>query len=205
MKKIHLISTFLLVIPSLAIATPPTQQKVAPAKQAAPSYIKEAPLPKGWPQPGPYDEVSEKSFPPYRSAHTAMSSENFAFWRLFRHIKRNNIPMTSPVEMGVEENGDKLSMKSMAFLYQSTAVGQAGEGGKKVDVKDSPTLKTRSYTWQGGKSSANLKKAKNALDTELEKRKLKSDDYRVMGYNSPSVPNAQKTWEMIVILPTAKQ
>ena len=205
MKKLHLISAFLLALPSLAISTPPPQKTVTPAEQATPSYIKEAPLPKGWPQPGPYNEVSEKSFPAYRAAYTAMNSENFAFWRLFRHIKRNNIPMTSPVEMEVEEDGEKLRMKSMAFLYQSTDVGQTGEDGKKVDVKDSPTLKTLSYTWQGGKSSANLKKAKNALDTELEKRKLKSDDYRVMGYNSPSVPNAQKTWEMIVILPTAKQ
>lgn len=201
MKTPHLITALLLANTSLILAAPPAQQKTTKAQQAAPAYIEESPLPQGWPKPGPYHQVSEKSFPAYRAAHTAMSSENFAFWRLFRHIKRNDIPMTSPVAMDVAVDGEKLTMKSMAFLYQSTEVGKAGADGKKVNVKDSPTLKTLSYTWQGAKSNANLKKAKAAIDAELAKRKLKSDDYRVMGYNSPSIPNNKKTWEMIVILP----
>ena len=35
-----------------------------------PSYQSEAPLPEGWPAPGPYDQVSEKTYPKYRAAVT---------------------------------------------------------------------------------------------------------------------------------------
>ena len=170
------------------------------ADGGAKKYVSEAPLPKGWPQPGPYDVVTEKSFPAYRAAYTEGKGQTFAFWRLFNHIKRNDIPMTSPVEMGMEKKGESLRMKSMGFMYQDTGVGKTGKDGDKVVVKDVVAMKTLSYTWQGGKSGANLKKAKAALDAELKKRGLTGEDYRVMGYNGPGVPERKKTWEMVVVL-----
>ena len=39
-------------------------------EEGKPSYQSEAPLPKGWPAPGPYDKVSEKNYPKYRAAVT---------------------------------------------------------------------------------------------------------------------------------------
>lgn len=171
-----------------------------PLAKDAPKYISEAPLPKGWSQPGPYDVVVEKKFPAYRAAYTSGKGSTFAFWRLFRHIKSNDIPMTSPVEMGMEKKGERLSMKSMGFLYQNTGVGQTGKDGSKVEVRDVAAMKTLSYTWQGRKSGANLRVAKQALDAELKKRGIKGEDFRVMGYNGPSVPENKKTWEMIVVI-----
>lgn len=169
-------------------------------KKPQPSYIEEAPLPKGWPKPGPYNQVTEKSFPAYRAAYTPMSGESFAFWRLFNHIKRNEIPMTSPVEMAVSADDKKLRMESMGFLYQNTNVGKEGLDGKKVEVKNVPKMKVLSYTWQGSKSQQNLKKAKSALDAALIKKEHKTDDFRVLGYNGPGVSNRKKTWEMIAII-----
>ena len=166
-----------------------------------PKYVAEAPLPKGWPQPGPYNQVTEKQFPAYRAAYTEGKGSSFAFWRLFRHIKSKDIPMTSPVEMGMEKNGDKLSMQSMGFLYQNQGVGMIGKDTGKVEVRDVPAMKTLSYTWQGRKTSAVLKTAREAIDAELKKRGVQSDDYRVMGYNGPGVPQEKKTWEMVVVLP----
>ena len=64
------------------------EEKVAPK----PAYVDEAPLPKGWPKPGPYNQVSEKKYPAYRAAITEGTGSSFAFWRLFRHIQKNNIP-----------------------------------------------------------------------------------------------------------------
>ena len=167
----------------------------------APQYVSEAPLPEGWAKPGPYDQVMEKNFPAYRAAYTASGGRNFAFWRLFRHIKSKDIPMTSPVEMAMEKKGEKLSMKSMGFLYQHTGVGEIGQDGNRVEVRDVPAMKTLSYTWQGRRNGASLKKAKAAIDAELTKRGLEGEDYRLMGYNGPSVPEDKKTWEMIVVLP----
>ena len=173
-------------------------------KGGKPAYVSEAPLPKGWPQPGPYNEVSEKGFPAYRAAYTPGWGSSFAFWRLFRHIKREGIPMTSPVEMGMDpkgKEGEKLGMKSMGFLYQNQDVGKAGKDGKKIEVRDVAAMKTLSYTWQGDKNKTTIKKAKAALDEEAKKRGLKSTDYRVMGYNGPRVADDKKTWEMLLVLP----
>lgn len=166
----------------------------------SPEYTSEAPLPKGWPTPGPYGKVSAKTFPAYRAAYTNGNSQNFAFWRLFRHIKKNDIPMTSPVEMGMDEKGGQLKMTSMGFMYLNTDVGKIGADGSKVEVRDVPQMKTLSYTWMGSKSCANLRKAKGALDGQLAKLGMKGDDFRVMGYNGPSIPESEKTWEMVVVL-----
>lgn len=169
-----------------------------------PKYQTEAPLPKGWPIPGPYDLVSEKKFPAYRAAYTPGSWQNFAFMRLFKHIKRKDIPMTSPVEMGMEEKNNNLKMKSMGFMYQNTEVGKTGKDGEKVEVRDVPAMKTLCYTWQGKNSSKNRKKAKAALDAVLKKRGIEGTDYRILGYNGPGVPNDKKTWEILVVLPKKK-
>ncbi len=164
-----------------------------------PAYLSEAPLPKGWPKPGPYNQVSEKKYPAYRAAVTLGKGE--AFWRLFRHITKNNIPMTSPVEMGMKnEEGKALSRYSMAFLYQGQEVGETGADGSKVEVKDVPAAKALSYAWQGDDSKSNIKKAKEALFTELKKRKLEYSSIRMLGYNGPQVPNAKKTWELQAML-----
>ena len=168
-----------------------------------PRYVAEAPLPKGWPQPGPYDVVTLKSFPAYRAAYTEGRATGFAFWRLFSHIKRQGIPMTSPVEMGMGKKGANLNMKSMGFLYQHDEVGDLGKDGKKVEVRDVPVMKALSYTWQGDNSGANRRKAKVALDKALNKGELKSSDYRLMGYNGPRTPDKKKTWEMLLVLPEA--
>ena len=53
------------LLPLIPFFTACAQQPPAPA--AAPAYVSEAPLPKGWPQPGPYNQVSEKNYPAYRA------------------------------------------------------------------------------------------------------------------------------------------
>lgn len=166
-----------------------------------PQYVAEAPLPRAWPKPGPYNEVTLKNFPAYRAAYTPGWSSTFAFWRLFSHIKRKEIPMTAPVEMGMGQKGDRLGMRYMGFLYQHGEVGQAGKDGKRIEVFDMPAMQALSYTWQGGRNKAAMKTARAALDKELKKRGLKSSDYRVLGYNGPGVPDEKKTWEMLLVLP----
>lgn len=167
---------------------------------AAPAYVSEAPLPVGWPQPGPYDQVSTKTLPAYRAAFTTRSGQAMAFWTLFSHIKKNDIPMTSPVEMSMTEKGDQLEMAQMAFLYQNEKVGKAGADGSQVEVRDVPSQKVLSYTWQGDKTRDNVTKAKEAIDKELEAKKLVIERYRLLGYNGPGTPRKKSTWELQALL-----
>lgn len=167
---------------------------------AAPSYVSEAPLPEGWAKPGPYDQVSEKTVPAYRAAFTTKSNQSMAFWTLFTHIKKNDIPMTSPVEMSMTEKDSNLEMAQMAFLYQNGKVGAAGAAGTQVEVRDVPAQKVLSYTWQGDDTKENVAKAKKAIDAELTAKKLTSERYRLLGYNGPATPRNKATWELQALL-----
>lgn len=167
---------------------------------AQPEYVSEAPLPKGWPEPGPYDKVSEKSYPKYRAAYTK-GGGSFSFWRLFGHIKKKDIPMTAPVEMAVETKGDDLKKATMGFLYQNTDVGATGADGKKIEVKDIGKSKVLSYTWMGDDSDAEMGKAKKALDSALEEKKVKAESFRLLGYNGPGTPKKKRTYELQAVLP----
>lgn len=168
---------------------------------AAPEYVDEAPLPEGWPKPGPYNEVVEKQVPAYRAAFTSPRLLKSEFWTLFGHIKKHDIPMTAPVEMGMEVEGNDMDRASMAFLYQNQQVGKAGKDGEDVEVRDVPAAKVLTYAWQGPDSRQNLLRAKAAIDARLQERGIEGVTYRLMGYNGPRTPRAKATWELQVILP----
>ena len=199
MKKIC--RPFILVLACLAASDAPAQN---PTPTQPPAYVDEAPLPKGWPKPGPYDQVSEKSYPPYRAAFTTAKRENGAFGTLFSHIQKNDIPMTAPVEISMAEGDDQnLRQTSLAFLYQDTAVGKTGADGANVEVRDVPAMKTLSYTWQGDRNEANIAKAKVALEAALKDRKIEAKEFRLLGYNGPGIPETKRTWELQALLRTS--
>jgi hypothetical protein len=89
---------------------------------------------------------------------------------------------------------------NMAFLYQSTDVGTIGSDGKKIEVKDVETSQVLSYTWMGADSKAKVNEAKKALDTELKKRSLEAQSFRILGYNGPGTPRSKHTYELQAIL-----
>ncbi|BCX47189.1 hypothetical protein HAHE_10970 [Haloferula helveola] len=165
-----------------------------------PQYVDEAPLPVDWPEPGPYNEVSEKTYPAYRAAFTDGKGETSSFWTLFLHIKKNNIPMTAPVEMPMEENDEKLSRAGMAFLYQNGKVGAPGKDGVKVEVRDVAATKALSYAWQGDDSKKLIAEARTQLEAELEKRDLEPEGFRLLGYNGPGTPRDERTWELQALI-----
>ena len=168
--------------------------------KAPPSYVSEAPLPDGWPLPGPYDQVTEKSYPAYRAAFTTQKGQNLAFLRLFRHIQKNDIPMTAPVEMAMDGKDGGLEMSTMGFLYQSGKVGTAGPADGALEVRDVPAEKVLSYTWQGEDSKANIGKARESLDAALAARKITAGSFRLLGYNGPGTPLLKRTWELQALL-----
>jgi hypothetical protein len=190
MKKILLLPVAALLTACTGLAEP----------AAAPAYVDEAPLPVGWPKPGPYNEVSEKSYPGYRAAFTENNGESVAFWTLFLHIKRKDIPMTAPVEMPMADANGDLKQAGMAFLYQNDGVGETGPDGSKVEVKDVPAEKVLSYTWQGTDSKANIATARARLATALADRKKQAKSFRMLGYNGPGTPRDKRTWELQAVI-----
>ena len=191
----------ILVLACLAASNAPAQN---PTPSPPPAYVDEAPLPKGWPMPGPYDQVSDKSYPSYRAAFTTENRENGAFRTLFSHLQKNDIPMTAPVEISMAEgDGQNLRQTSLAFLYQDTAVGKTGADGANVEVRDVPAMKTLSYTWQGDRNEANIAKAKVALEAALKDHKIEAKEFRLLGYNGPGIPETKRTWELQALLRTS--
>lgn len=188
----RLLALLLLISPSCAVE-PPVAEK--------PAYVSEAPLPVGWPAPGPYDQVTEKEYPKYRAAVTN-GSTGMSFWTLFSHIKKKDIPMTAPVEMKMEKKNDKMEKVNMAFLYQTTEVGKAGADGKKVEVKDIEKSKALSYAWMGSDSPEQVEKARTAIEAALTKKGLKAESFRMLGYNGPGTPRKKHTYELQAILPS---
>ncbi|MGB6221055.1 heme-binding protein [Haloferula sp.] len=166
----------------------------------APKYVNEAPLPEKWPEPGPFNKVEKKSYPAYRAAFTNGKGETSSFWRLFSHIKKNDIPMTAPVEMSMSEQDGKLSQAGMAFLYQNGTVGTKGPDGAKVEVRDIKAVQAYSYAWQGNDSKENIAKARTALEETIEAEKVETLGFRLLGYNGPGTPRNKRTWELQAVL-----
>jgi hypothetical protein len=149
----------------------------------------EAPLPEGFPGPGPVAQVVRKRYPSYRAARAGGD----AFWTLFNHIKKNDVAMTAPVEMTMD---DGMRMKDMAFLYESAGQGHSGKQGD-VAVLDLGAREVLSVGLRGRRSRTAVTRAKLLLQSELERQGLRADGpFRVMGYNSPMVPAGQQFWEL---------
>jgi hypothetical protein len=202
MKTIPALTACLLATLLPTAASPPSKtlaKKTAPP--AAPKYQEESPLPQGWPAPGPFNQVVRKSYPEYRAAFTVEGSPNGGFWKLFKHIERNNIPMTAPVEMKLDQaDAQDMKLERMAFLYQSPKVGRIGADGDQVEVRDVPAREALSYAWQGARDQAAMARARKAIDAELAKRKLQATGYRLLGYNSPFIPRSRQTHELQALL-----
>ncbi|MDH3592141.1 MAG: heme-binding protein, partial [Planctomycetota bacterium] len=161
----------------------------------------EAPLPVGFPQPGPVGRVVIKKYPAYRAAR-AKGGSNGAFWKLFGHIKKNDIAMTAPVEMTMDERGEAMVQADMAFLYERPSQGSTGADGA-VDVIDRMGIEVLSIGIRGPMTERKVKDARAAIQQRLRDVGWKAGGkWRLLGYNSPMVPASQRFWELqLPILP----
>jgi hypothetical protein len=164
-----------------------------------PFMFKETKLPAGFPTPGPVGEIIVKEYPAYRMARVhrgeggVTGRPNVMFRPLFNHIKRNDIPMTAPVEIGYPEYGEPSDgASSMAFLYGEPSWGTSGADAddQRVVVEDVPAMTVVSIGVRGGYTDANFEKAISKLNEWVRQRE---EEMRVVGpprylaYNSPFV------------------
>jgi len=160
-------------------------------------YFKSASTPEGWPELTPVGKVEIKDYPVYRAATVVDVSIQSAeddpmepmFMTLFNHIKKNDIAMTAPVDMGFDGEPDAPRMTNMAFLYRSTDVGAVGSDGA-VRVEDLQPRTFASVGVRGNYTKANFKEGLQQLNAWLaENRQWRPDGpARYLGYNSPFVP-----------------
>ncbi|MEN9672932.1 MAG: hypothetical protein RL553_1197 [Planctomycetota bacterium] len=159
----------------------------------------EAPVPAGFPAPSPVGVAEIKKLPVYRMAKVANSGlGGNNFFTLFNHIKKNKIEMTAPVEMTMAEKNGKYTESSMAFLYQETTLGKVGPQGN-IAVLDTKECMVASIGMRGSPNSENIESAKRWL---IEKIKNAPEAYeiagelKVMGYNSPFMPEKLRYYEV---------
>lgn len=154
--------------------------------------IREAPLPDGWPGMTKIGEVEIKEYPLYRAAFVTdadyPSAQGPMFMALFDHISRNEIAMTTPVEMGYDvSDAFDGEMSSMAFIYREPTWGSTGTDGK-VKVRDIQPQTMASIGVRGDYTDKRFVENLDRLGAWLADR---SDQFRVigppryLGYNGP--------------------
>jgi len=159
-------------------------------------WFREAPLAEGWPTLTPVGQIEVKDYPEVRvavvednPADEKTENMNSMFGQLFNHIKKNEVAMTTPVEMGYADDQTH-EMKSMAFLYRRTDQGEVGEDGT-VTVKDQPGRTYASIGVRGSYTDERFAKQLALLDAWLEEHagSWQADGPpRYLGYNSPFIP-----------------
>lgn len=174
----------------------------------------ESPLPDGYPEPTPPGAIDIKKYPSVRRAEFRQESArglnarmNSGFWPLFSHIKRHEIPMTSPVEIEYDGVYDDLTTLkpnpdgawTMSFLYRVKDLGPVGQDGA-VRVVDSPerTVLSTGVCGEYGMdvTREGVKRLKAWLDGQAEWEIAGTP--RVFHYNGPSVRDADKWSEVQV-------
>ena len=170
--------------------------------------LMEAPLPEGFPGPGPVGKVIVKDYPAYREARAKMPEaawgQNRAFNTLFGHIQSKQIPMSAPVEMSFPKDATtrptevttttkaEADVPMMAFLYVKPTTGTPGMQGD-VEVVDVPAMKVVSIGLRGNGSKEQAKMAREKLAVWLAahaRQYERTGEDRYFGYNSPFVlPN----------------
>jgi hypothetical protein len=161
--------------------------------------VMESDLPVGFPAPTPVREIELKEYPVYRSASAPLngSGSGGAFWKLFTHIKANNIAMTTPVEMSYEQGVYGLRETTMAFLYGDPKLGTVGQDGK-IEIADEDSNWVVSIGCRGRESEVRIAAGQAALlEWILARPDLTvAGDLRVMGYNSPMVRGNRRYFEV---------
>ncbi len=178
-----------------------------------PSRI-ESPLPAGYPEPTPPGSIDIKRYPSVRRAEYVSDGSpgfgmNMGFFPLFNHIKRNDIAMTSPVEMDYRDMFDPATGKqaakdsmswTMSFLYRTAELAPAGADKKdrKVVVTDRPEMEVLAIGMNGPYGTGIVEKGLTLLHDWLRDH----PEYEITGeprafhYNGPSIANRVKWSEV---------
>lgn len=167
------------------------------ASTPTPSWVfgPSAPLPEGFPKPGPVGQILIKQYPACRIAvaerNAQQQNSGALFMPLFHHIESAHIAMSSPVVMTYKETTkNRVVMSSMAFVYPTPATGQLENKGL-VHVVSVPAMMVVSIGVRGSYTRSRFLKASGKLYLWLTGHKSQFaavGQPRYLAYNSPFVP-----------------
>ncbi|MBX3463600.1 MAG: heme-binding protein [Planctomycetes bacterium] len=158
--------------------------------------VAEADLPEGFPGFAAVDELELRAYPAYRMVRTTMRGGSMgAFWPLFRHIQQREIAMTTPVQVDYDAAVDRA--RTMAFLYGSPDLGEAGPDGR-VEVVDVPAMTVLSIGSRGYERPDRVAELRGRLQAWLAASPTweAAGPLRTMAYNSPSVGADRRYFEV---------
>jgi hypothetical protein len=133
------------------------------------------------------------------------------FWPLFKHIERNGIAMTSPVEYdypGTDPEAPRIGDWTMAFLYRTPELAPTGTDAAdpRVRVRDAEPMFVVAL---GGRGSYDTRRVERDLET-LRDWLSRNPQWRVSGapralmYNGPTIFGGRKWLEVqIPVVPVA--
>lgn len=204
----------------LTVAPPAGETRLVAGEAEAPSRAVDGvwiagtsriptPLPIGYPPPTAPGRIELKSYPLVRKAEATAEfgpefGRNLAFFKLFNHIQRNSIAMTSPVEMRLDPAADDaatLAGWSMAFLYREPTMGALGADGS-VEVVDDAPLTVLSIGIRGDYSAERAWSEAETLRAQLAKlpgwRAVGSP--RALFYNGPEARDDDRWAEVQLVI-----
>lgn len=165
--------------------------------------IMEAPLPEGYPMPGPIGVAVLKQYPPTR---LAVAEGRGAFMRLFNHINSREIAMTTPVEMGGRnpETGQTMARRErMAFFYRHVEQAPLGDDARhNVEVIDDPAYSAVAFAIRGPVTERKRQRAMAAIEALLAEQSewVATGEVREFGYNSPGILPWNRTNELHAVV-----
>lgn len=157
-------------------------------------------LPEGYPPPTPPGAIDIKAYPPVRRAEIADEGNN-GFMPLFRHIQRNNIEMTAPVEMDYRTSGTAtLRTESMSFLYHTPELHETGTDPKdaRITIRDAEPVTVLSLGGRGSYERRRVQRDVATLRDWLSRSRdwQEAGEPRALMYNGPSMTPWNKWLEV---------
>lgn len=190
--------------------------KVSGEEQTQPilpaGYVEEAPLPEGYPPPGPVGEVVEKRYPVTRSYSAAGDG---AFMKCFGYLSAQRHKMTAPVVVEYKQDAEKstyqgrsgmpIPIERMHFLLEKNSLDEPKEA-RTVKVADMPKMRVLSIAQQGPITTEAIKTAQDKLKAKLKslEKTRSAGEFRILGYNSPMIPREKNFWEVQLPIEDAK-
>lgn len=162
--------------------------------------VREAELPKGFPDFLALDELEIRDYPAYRMVKAPMkrSGSMGSFWTLFNHIKKNEIAMTTPVQVDYEKGDERMKEQSMAFLYGDPAIGSVGADGNAevVDVAAATVITVGARGYERRETVDEMHERLLSWLAEHADEYVAAGTMRLMNYNSPSVGGERRYFEI---------
>lgn len=158
-------------------------------------------LPVGYPAPTPPGAIDIKTYPSVRRAEISGKGDEGGFMPLFRHIQRNDIAMTAPVEMDYQTSGTAtLRTTSMSFLYYTSDMNEVGTDPKdpRITIRDTSPVTVVSMGGRGSYDRSRVQKDVAKLRAWLAESPTweEAGEPRAQMYNGPSMTPWNKWLEV---------